>query len=314
MASRKTQTKSSTAFLITLNQPEKFETLRDYLLSFRDFNYGVAGEERAPSTGHKHIHIFVQFKKPCRLSISKLCGAHVDKCKGTPQQNRDYVTKNKNIWEVGKMKTKGWLSIINVKEMASNERIQLPLQYYRIVKDIENENRKNLVVSNIKKHVKVYYISGRSGIGKTNFAHNLIGKDSCNIVKYENGFWMGVSNNCRIALYDDWRDNHMKASEFINFIDYNKQIMNVKNGCLLNEYNLIIITSILRLEDIYKNLEYENKVQWIRRIHEIYLCEVKNTERENQIMFLEKKVFIVFKKMVIRRIKIYINKGNFFDK
>lgn len=302
MDNRKSQTKASTAFLITLNQIDKFELIKEYLMSLKYINYGIAGKEHAPTTGHLHIHIFVQFTKSCRLSIPKLHGAHIDKCYGTPQQNKKYVEKGEKIWEFGKMRTKGFLSIDAVKKMDIDERMQLPIQYYRIVKDINMED-KIFKVSDIKKYVKVYYISGRSGIGKTSFAHYLIGKETCNIVKYENGFWMGISKNCRIAFYDDWRDSHMKASEFINFIDYNKHIMNIKNGYALNEYNLIIITSILRLEEIYKNVEYESKIQWIRRIREIYLCEYRNKEKENQINYFISVFIRSIKKYFIKLIR-----------
>lgn len=303
---RKMQTKASSSFLITLNQVSKFDELKSYLLSLHHINYCVAGEEFAPSTGHKHIHIFVQFKKSCRLSILKLCGAHVDKCRGTPQQNRDYVEKGKKIWEYGQMKVKGWLTIAQVKKLSPQERTKLPIQYYRIIKDIGVEENKNLYVNNIRKNVKVYYISGHSGAGKTNFAFNLIGKDAFNIVKYENGFWLGVTDTCKIALYDDWRDEHMSASEFINFIDYNKHVMNVKNGCIINNYNIIIITTIIRLEFIYMNKPEESRFQWERRIREIYIGAYTNDEFKKKIIELEEKVnkfikLIAFKKINIRK-------------
>ena len=300
MKKRSTQTKISSAFLLTLNQPEKFNLLRDYLLSLNTLGYAVAGEERAPTTGHRHIHIFAQFKHSTRLSLNRLNGAHVDKCKGTPQQNKAYVEKGKKIWEFGKMKTKGWLSIENVKQMSSTERFSLPIQYYRIVKDMNLIDENKLHVKDVRKHIKVYYISGRSGIGKTNFAFYLIGDKEFNIVKYENNFWLGVTNNCKIALYDDWRDNHMRASEFINFIDYNKHIMNIKNGSVINNYEIIIITSILELKNIYENVEYESKLQWERRIHEIRLIEYVNKERENRITYLFCSLIKYIKKYIFK--------------
>lgn len=301
-----TYSKSSSAFLLTLNQPLKFDGVKSYLLSLRNLNYAIAGKEKAPSTGHEHMHIFVQFKRSCRLAIKSLYGCHIDKCNGTPQQNREYVKKGEIIWEYGKMKTKGWLSIKNVKEMCLDDRVHLPIQYYRIVKEINIEESKKMFVDNIRKNIKVYYISGHSGAGKTNFAFNLIGKDPFNVVKYENGFWMGVTSTCKIALYDDWRDDHMEPSEFINFIDYNKHIMNIKNGCIINNYNIIIITTIMRMEFIYKNKKDESRFQWERRMHEICIGVYTNNEFKKKIIELEEKVnkfikLIIFKKINIRK-------------
>ena len=265
--------KKSSAFLLTLNQPDKFHNLLQYLKSLKHFQYGIAGKEKAPSTGHEHIHIFIQYKRSIQLCLKKVEGAHVDKCYGTPQQNKKYVEKGKIIWEDGEMKIKGFLTIEQVEGMTSKKRLQLPIQYYNIIEKIETKEEGELITSKFKKNVKVYYISGRSGIGKTRFACYLLDKMPFNLVKYENGFWMGLGNK-RAALYDDWRDSHMKPSEFLHFIDYNRQILNIKGGYRLNNYEVIVITSIFRLEEIYQDEEGESRIQWTRRIKEIHLSVV----------------------------------------
>lgn len=292
--------KTSTSFLLTLNQPDRFETLKAYLLSLHSLKYAIAGRERAPSTGRLHIHIFVQFSQSIRLSLRRLEGSHVDKTYGTPQQNRRYVKKGEVIWEHGEMKRKGFYTIKEVKEMSTKEKEELPITFYNIITKLESNESNKLLVKDTKKHVKVYYISGSSGIGKTTFAKYLIGNEPFNLVKYEHPFWIGASTNVRIALYDDWRDSHMKASEFLNFIDYNKQLMNVKGGFILNAYEIIIITSIIRFSDIYKNVVDESRYQWERRTTEIYLSVVYNDERRKNIDALFS--------ILIRYIKIYILK------
>lgn len=295
------QSKSSTSFMMTLNQPERFPELRDYLKNLKHFQYGVAGEEYAPKTGHRHYQIFIQFDRSCRLTMDRLEGAHIERCYGTPQQNQEYAKKDGNIvWEEGCMKTKGWLTIAEVEKMNYYERRELPIQYRNIVAKLDAEDETITNTDNMMKRVKVYYISGRSGIGKTTFAKYLIGDKSFNIVKYVNGFWIGVSRNCDIALYDDWRDTHMLPSEFLNFIDYNKQVMNTKGGYVLNRYTLIVITSIFRLDEIYIDIHDESRYQWIRRVKEIYLSTVYNDERKRKI----DNLFVI----IIRIIKIYIIK------
>ena len=68
----------------------------------------------------------------------------------------------------------------------------------------------------------------------------------------------------------------MKASEFINFIDYNKHIMNIKGGSKQNNYELIILTSVQKLEDIYRNMTGEPRLQWERRVEIINMFEDEN--------------------------------------
>ena len=179
--------KPSRSFNITLNEVDRFDKLKNYLKGLAGFTYAVAGEEKAPSTGHKHIHIFIQYEAPKRLCITKLEGAHIEKCFSSPQQNYKYVTKNgKIIWEEGKMRKRGFPSIADVKEMTEAAREKLPVSLYNIVNKINSVEATSITTDEISKHVKVYYISGRSGIGKTRFAYFLIGKEKFDSVKYEN--------------------------------------------------------------------------------------------------------------------------------
>lgn len=303
---RATLSRKSSAFLITLNQVENFDEIKNYLKSLHSFQYAIAGKEKAPTTGHLHIHAFVQFTQGVRLSLRKLLGAHVDKCFGSTDQNIAYVKKGGDIiWEEGSVRYQGFLSVAQIKRMTPEERDGLPAMYYNIAKKLTSEDSCNLRPQNSFKHVKVYYISGRSGIGKTRFAHCLIGNDTFNVVKFVNGFWMGFSNQTRIALYDDWRDSHMDASEFLHFIDYNKQVMNIKGGFMLNNYTVIIITSILRLKDIYQDASLEDREQWTRRVEEIYLSVVYNDDRAKIIRILIKYIINYIKLYIYKQIKFY---------
>ena len=89
-------------------------------------------------------------------------------------------------------------------------------------------------------------------------------------VKHVNDFWDGVVDGEGTCVYDDWRDSHMKASEFINFIDYRSHNLNVKGGSVRNNYNLIIISTTQNPEMIYNSLGDEPKKQWLRRMEIIH--------------------------------------------
>lgn len=272
--SKSSQTKSSRAFQLTLNEVENFDEIRNYLMSLKSLNYFLAGKEKAPSTGHLHIHIYVQFNTAVRLSLTKLKGAHVEKCFGSPQQNIAYIRKEDTeiIYEKGNVKNKGGNTIAEVKQMKKEERDNLPLQYAKIVQQINNEEAKKIKVSEYYKEREVYWLYGASGLGKTKRAVEIMKKkeiEEFNEVKFDGNFWHGASEECSACLYDDWRDTQMKPTELINFIDYNTHIMNVKGGSVRNKYKLIIITSIQNPEKIYMNTPEEYKKQWLRRIKEI---------------------------------------------
>ena len=275
-------------FNITLNEVSKWPTLSYNLKSYKSLNYLIAYEEEAPTTGHKHIHCFVQFNNSVRIPIKKLCGAHIEVCKGSPQQNVEYVSKDgKLVEEFGELKKWGGITIHDVKCMSREDREELPFAYYDKLKRLMCDESNCMSASAYFKKVEVYYFCGPSGVGKTRKAvekiaelakDGKISSDRFNEVKYCNGFWIGVENNskCEVALYDDFRDSHMPASEFINFIDYNIHNMNIKNGHIKNEFKYILITSIQKPDDLYPHAfiaEKEPAVQWMRRMSAIYYLD-----------------------------------------
>ena len=273
-------------FLFTLNNPDNWDDLLAYVKSLKGYNYGIASLEKAPTTGHKHIHFYAQFKNKVDVYQNKVCGARIDKCRGSAQQNIEYVKKTKEpekageiIYEEGEPKLKGGPTIKELKEMPKEEREDLPGCYYNIVQKINADEAKDIPIDEFAKQVEVYYIWGPSGIGKTNMARKMMkekGFKTFNLVKFDGNFWQGTKENGGAALYDDFRDSHMKPSEFINFIDYNIQLMNIKGGGHKNLYSYIIITSVQDPEQIYKNVEGEPRRQWLRRFKEIiHLSEAK---------------------------------------
>ena len=265
---------SKRAYQLTLNEVQRFESLKANLLAYKNINYILAGKETAPTTEHEHIHIYVQFSKPSTIAIKKLCGAHIEKCFGSPEQNIAYIRKEgaEIVYEWGELNTMknstSYPTIAEVKQMNREERHQLPMQYYKAIKELDLEEDNDIDIDEyFKETIQVYYIWGPSGIGKTKKAIEIIkeqGYRKFNEVKYSNGFWIGTGS-AEVALYDDFRDSHMKASEFINFIDYNTHNLNTKFGYTKNKYKLIIITSIQSPDEIYRNLE--SKDQWIRRLN-----------------------------------------------
>lgn len=260
-------------YQLTLNETAKYEQLLEYLYSLKSLTYLIAAKEIAPTTGHEHIHIYLHFKTVIKLSIRKCCGAHIEICRGTPQQNIDYIKKDGEILEeYGEPPKWGGMRVIDLKNCKSPD--ELDWKQYNTWKKIHQNDE--IELDDFSKEVEVIYIYGPSGIGKTEKAKEIIRENNYtkfSNVKYENGFWIGVGSGRDVALYDDFRDSHMKASEFINFIDYNVHTMNIKGGSCQNNYKLIIITSIQGPKEIYWNLPDEPRSQWLRRMEIINMNE-----------------------------------------
>ena len=219
----------------------------------------------------------------------------------TIEININYIRKNGDILlEEGEPRLGGKVvTIKEVKTMTNEERENLPFSSYNKLQALKRDEIATLRASLYYKKVEVYYIFGKSGTGKTKYAINAIlnlfdmkkiESDLFNEVKYSGSFWNGVNidNMTKVALYDDFRDYHMPPSEFINFIDYNIHVMNIKYGFVMNNFNYIFITSIQSPYDLYKkfqksenvfvlNDQYceESQTQWIRRFTQIIEVDEK---------------------------------------
>lgn len=262
-------------FQLTLNEVSKYDALKSYLTGLKNNNYFISCLECAPSTGHNHIHIYVQFDRCIQLGVSKCQGAHIEVCRGSPQQNVEYIKKDGNILdEIGTLRIAGNPTIREIRNMTSDEIEELPWQMYNSAKKIKEETANDLNVNDIyKPDLKVIYIWGPSGIGKSKRAFEIVGENGgiFNQLKFDGNFWHGVGT-ATVCVYDDFRDSHMKPSEFINFIDYNVHPLNIKGGTRMNKYKLIIITSVQNPENLYMNVGDEPRRQWLRRM-EIFSME-----------------------------------------
>lgn len=273
-------------FLFTLNQPEKYDTLKNILDGLKSCDYYISCLEEAPTTGHKHIHMYVHFNNAYKLNQKILdLGIHIDICRGSPKQNIAYVEKNGNIIdEYGTRPRQGMSTVGDL--MKINDPKELNFNEYNTWEKIHSKMNNRIKVDDLYKNIKVYYIFGPSGVGKTVKAKEILkenGYEEVNTVNYENGFWYGVEDDWKAALYDEFRDSCMKPSEFIKFIDYNRHQLNIKGGHILNNYELIIITSVQNPKYIYRNIGDEPRKQWLRRMEIIDMTPKEENNDDYEI-------------------------------
>lgn len=275
----------SRSFQFTINEIEKYNELLEIIKNLKSCDYYISCLEEAPTTGHKHIHLYTHFSSSYRINKKILdLGVHIEICKGSPQQNIDYIEKDGNILdEWGKRPKQGMRTVGELKKITNPD--DLNWNEYNTWSKIHTTISNDIDIDDLHKEVKIYYIFGPSGIGKTEKSKQIVRDNKnkygtkVNMVKYENGFWNGIGNS-KIAIYDEFRDSSMKPSEFINFIDYNKHPLNIKGGSIINNYELIIITSVQNPEYIYSNVGNEPRKQWLRRME---IIDMRPKDIENDI-------------------------------
>ena len=268
-------------WFLTINKAvmEHYEDIKEYLVEELNSNYFLSVIEENKKE-NLHMHIYVQYPRCVRVSYRKCYGAFVDVCREGPEANYNYLTKMYRLYkldtivdEIGKMRTR-----TQGKEISALELKELPLEEVKATEYnvwCNLQGRDSMCMTDIyKPDVEVWYFYGESGSGKSKAVFdkivNELGNPKIDYVKFDGNFWQGVNdvNMPEICVYDEFRDSHMKVSEFLHFIDYYCHILNVKYKTgVRNKYKKIFITSIQSPHEIYKNVADETRQQWLRRIH-----------------------------------------------
>lgn len=270
--------KSARRFFITLNDVTKYQDLKQYITTKKNFKALASCLAKAPSTGHEHIHIAVWFKSPFKWT--QQVGEEIEEMK-SQCGSLEYVSPAKQ---------KGWqkyLDLINVEKIRAKKRTcaeimnmsyeeamkTLSLNQMLCYHKLKQFDAPVTVEQSYKPDVEVYYLYGPSGAGKTKYIHNKLlekgyGPKYIDKVKYQNGYYIGqVGFSQDVCLLEEFRDSTMPAVEFINFIDYYVNPMNLKGGSKMNKYKLIFISSVQDPHDIYSKMEdQEPRKQWLRRL------------------------------------------------
>lgn len=225
--------------------------------------------------GKPHKHQLVYFKSAIAWSTIKKAykTSHIEVAKNVYdciQYISDKTKRKTNFQEIGKRPADTRFKS-TAELMETNDVSEIPWQQVNTWRKLKSDESMVVVLDDWHKDIDVYYIHGSSGKGKSHRAKELLkslGYKKANIVKYENGFWNGIptTGTAECCIYDDWRDSHMKPSEFINFIDYNTHTLNIKGGAVRNDYKTIVITTVQRPDEIYRNIGGEPRLQWLRRM------------------------------------------------
>lgn len=259
-------------FQLTLNQIQKFESLWKYITERKNCNYAIACHEKAPTTGHEHIHLYCQFNNSVGLSVKKCEGAHIELCRGSAEQNVDYIKKDGNIIaEFGKLKKWGGKripSIGEIKSMDEKELADLPCNLINCVRRIRNE----FVGKRYWQPVNVEWHYGPSGSGKTKSAFEA----GAEPVEYHNGYFTDWGS-ARVIVLEEMR-GQIPYPELLKILDdyHNYYKVNIKGGFKYIDFDTVYITSPKTPKECYpKQDEHDNIKQLYRRIDKIIYHDPK---------------------------------------
>lgn len=310
----------SRKFLGTLNNPKDWGFDQDKIIrilsELAGCRYIAIAEEIGALERTPHMHFFVVYKNPKALStmFNTVPKAHWDACRGTIEQNRDYVFKQGKWADSEKGTTalpetqREWGEIPSECEEfpsrksdvmdAINEMIEEGLSPSEIMSkhagycEYADTIRRAYILRRTAdvppmRDVHVHYVVGASGSGKTYTYKRLCDRfgdcDVYLVTDYANDMTAAFDRYQaeNVIVLDEFRGN-VRFSTFLNLTDKYRCDIHARYVSTMALYSEVYITSVYPPEKLYENLVetatqgIEPRQQLYRRISDITYCEVRN--------------------------------------
>lgn len=122
---------------LTINNCDEFIPFND-----TQFGYLVQGRETAPTTGTRHLQVYVQFKDRKRLAqvIEAFPGSHAELARGSPSQNREYCIKDGDFCEDGEPLKQGQRSDLSDVKRIIDDNIAAGRGYGHTIGQLREEH------------------------------------------------------------------------------------------------------------------------------------------------------------------------------
>ena len=286
-------------YLLTIQHPldhgYTHEMIRDILQSMKVSYYCMADE--IATTGTIHTHVFLFRKTAIRLKTiqRKFPGVHYDFCYGTCAENRDYVAKTGKYAGTSKAETSVVGTFEEFGEMLSEKQELAPqsadvieaIDEGRSTEEIIRSNPKHLFRTNeintlretllngkylnTERDIRVMYIFGPTGAGKTRYIFDRHAmKDICRVTNYGNAGGIRFDNyhGQPVLVFEEFH-SQISVADMLNYLDRYPLILPARYNDRTACYTQVYITSNVPLKAQYLNIQYDKPEVWrafLRRI------------------------------------------------
>lgn len=290
------------AYMMTCNNPEDkgytHEIFSEKLEKIPNIDYYCFCDEIGKETKTYHTHIYFHAKQGIRHSTLRNLFPQTDiqVTKGTPQQCRDYIRKEGAYLESEKKETnlietfKEWGTIPVSKQ---GKRTDLELLYEMVkdgctdseiiealgttaichidkIKKLRYTYLTDLFKSTRRTDLKVHYICGKTGTGKTRGVLDKYGDDKVyRITDYMHPF-EGYQNQ-PVIIFDEYRSN-LTLQSMLNFLDIYPVDLPARYSNRVACYTTVIVISNWNFEQQYTELQKDPEQKssyeaWVRRFN-----------------------------------------------
>lgn len=286
----------SRKWLLTINNPADHsmthEDIKVILSKFKAVRYWCMCDEIGKNSTY-HTHLFIKSDTPIKFKTvkNKFPPAHIDYCRGTNQENRDYIRKEGKYSDTEKATTnlkdtfeesgecpeenqgrrndlnflydciKDGLSNYEIMEVNPNYMMQLDkIEYCRQI--VKNEQFKNIF-----RDLEVEYRFGKTGKGKTREIMERYGYANVyRVTDYKHPF--DAYKGQDVIIFEEFRSS-LRIQDMLNYLDgYPLDLpcrYNNKAAC----YTKVFINSNISLESQYTDIQKEYKETWLAFLRRI---------------------------------------------
>ena len=286
---------------ITINNPLEHEfsreRIKEELAALKSVIYYCISDEIGEDESTPHTHFFLAARTPIRFSTVKnrFPCAHIEQARGTSQQNRDYIFKA-GKWENDQ---KHGTQVPNTQEEwgeMPQERPGYRSDFDRAFEMLEGEcsvieviradpgmlryksmleqTRQELIAERYRRifrELKVAYISGGTGLGKTRYVMEKYGYENvCQVTGYQHGCFDKYKNEA-VILFDEFASS-LKIQDMLNYLDGYPLELPCRYANKVACFTSVYIVSNVPLELQYPNMRIDAPAVWeafARRIQRV---------------------------------------------
>jgi len=240
----------------------------------------VFGREIAPVSGTPHLQgAFVIGKQVSNSTIKSWPGfgrAHFEVMKGTPQQSRDYCSKeDRNFYERGTMPQEGKRNDLKhavemvrgaatLKQLAQDDTASVcVVKYHRGLTVL-----RSLLAPVRSGPPKIFWLHGRTGTGKTRaavqIAHDKYNHDEAYWISNGGLRWFDGFDGQPVAIFDDFRTNQCPFAYLLRILDRYPVDVEFKGGWVKFNPHIVFITAPYPPDRMF-NLRNEGDVEQLTR-------------------------------------------------
>lgn len=284
-----------TWFKDDLSEPCEVDPLADARSQFQDRHvvYSVYQLEKAPETGRLHIQGFIQFKNALTASALKdlFPGAHIELCTSSEKSNERYCSKSKTRiagpWLFGKPTSQGkrtdW---DDVKELATagTPKRDILLAHPKLApcfKGIEVLCQAVKGIPPLERTLRVWFLHGPSGVGKTHRARTRFPEAYVVTGKYSDGKSFDMYDCESTLILDEWRWDEWSLTLMDGILDKWRFQLQCRYFNKYAWWTDVIICSNQKPEDCYPTSSATNRNCFLRRLN----VSIEITSKEQAVDF-----------------------------